>query len=233
MANRWARQAALSRTALVAAILTSTGCGGAAASGGDVAVESGRANARPNMEALPGLAEDRVFSQRMQFAWLLAEQTFEVPDPAPPAARDAGALRDWADSALQGWLAEKAHNVETARRELDLAADEAHLQRIVAGAVVGLMYEDIARVLRSVPVPDELAAEPEIAAVYRDVVEFQAEPYVEHARRAYRACAANAIQTESMRHWSAFCARRVERLPDPRRQLAQGEATVLVSYDPD
>ena len=51
-----------------------------------------------------------------------------------------------------------------------------HRQRIVAGALVGLVYEDIARTLLTVPVPAELDSEPEITEAFRELLLKQAEP---------------------------------------------------------
>ena len=76
------------------------------------------------------------------------------------------------------------------------------------------MFEDIARVLGLVPSPEDLASEPEILAAFQHVIEGQARPYLETARRAYHACALNARRPETMAHWARFCRRRMDRLPD-------------------
>ncbi len=213
-------------------VLTLTGCGSSSATPGNLL--SGNVEERPSMETLPttDIPRDR-FTEKMQFAWLLAEQTFELPRPAVPTGGTAQEIQEWTEHVLQAWLAQKNRMVEAARAELDSAASQSHRQRIVAGAVVGLMYEDVAIVIRDVPLPSELDDEPEIQDVYRDVVAFQAEPYVRHARRAYDACARNAREPMTMRHWSSFCRGRsrnlatdgglVEGLDDP-----VGQTTVEV-----
>ena len=163
----------------------------------------------------------REFTAKMRSGWELAEECFDVPAPEPPRDEAAENIQDWAENVLERWVQRKSRVVSAARRELDAAAEEAHRQRIMAGAIVGLMYEDVAKVLRAVPVPTEFINEPEIADAYRDILEFEASPFLEHARRAYRACAANADGgPEGMRHWRSFCAGRLARLPPPR-----GEST--------
>jgi len=194
-------------------------CGGAQSSGGGTGeVEHGDAQADPSMLVLPSTDVDRdELSERMRFGWTLAEESFEVPMPPPPPSGDTGHYQDWADGELQGWLERKSRTVEAAREELDAAAEESHRQRIIAGAVVGLMYEDVARELRRIPVPAEIQTDPEIADIFRDILDAQASPYVEHARRAYRACALNAEGgPATMGHWSGFCADRRDGLPPPR-----------------
>ena len=146
--------------------------------------------------------------------------------------REHRRLGAWSDGTLAAWLERKTHTVEAARRELDQAAEESHRQRIIGGAIVGLMYEDVGRTLTSLPVPTELDDEPEIQDVYRDVLSGQARPFLQHARRAYSACAQNAIRPNTMRHWSRFCAAREERLPGaPEERLESGETVVEVIAD--
>jgi hypothetical protein len=187
---------------------------------------------RPSVQVLPLDRPERPLSRRMQFALALAEQSLSVSPPPLPPGRSAREIERWTSETLRPWVAEKSHAVEVARAELDAAADETHGQLIMAGALVGLLYEDVARHLAAVPLPDDLIGEPEIAAIYRDVVDFHVSPWREHARRAYLACAQNAIQPPSMRGWSAFCAGRAERLPPPRAVAIPAGTRVTVSFDP-
>lgn len=191
---------------------------------------AGNAEDPPAMEVLPSpeVPEDQ-WTERMRFAWMLAEQSFELAPPEAPVGPTVPELQQWVDQDLERWLAQKNRMVQAARAELDLAAEESHQQRIMAGAVVGLMYEDVARVLRNVPVPTDLADEPEIAETFRDIQEYQASSFLEHARRAYRACALNARQPASMKRWSEFCGERRDRLPMARGQ--RESTTVTVSVD--
>ncbi len=187
---------------------------------------NGEAAAPPDMETLPS-PDVRLeqMSEKMRFAWLLTEQSFELEQPAPPLAESVADLQEWSRTSLQTWLTKKNQMVEAARAELDVAAEESHRQRIMAGALVGLMYEDVARVLLKVPTPRELDSEPEVAEAYRYVVDFQASPYLRFARRAYMACAANGRRPKSMKHWSQYCSTRAQNLP---LRLNSGETVVTV-----
>ncbi|MFK8002674.1 MAG: hypothetical protein AB8H86_24025 [Polyangiales bacterium] len=201
-----------------------------ACAGNQATVErAGESAAPPSMECLPSAAHESDFTEHMRFAWLLTEQSFEVQaPPAPPSSARTVELQDWTDVTLQPWLAQKTRLVEAARAELNVAAEEAHPQRTIAGALVALMYEDVARVLRRVPVPDELRSEPEIATVFREVIDAQARPYLDHARRAYRACALNSRGHSDLRNWMRFCQDRGAELPTSSAQLQSGETSVEV-----
>jgi hypothetical protein len=194
--------------------------------------QPGRPDAAPAVETLPSLGGEREdFTERMRFAWLLAEQSFQLAEPVPPNQPTVSELAAYTDGPLRAWLEQKNELVEAARAELDMAAEETHVQRIVAGALVGLMYEDVWRVLRTVPLPRDLEEEPEIADVYREVVEFQATPYLEHARRAYDACARNGVQPAAMARWSRYCSARGEHLPLATGDVPPGETTVTVTRE--
>lgn len=204
--------------AFVTRLLFLAACGGPQVDAGGEAPEPGDSYAEPSMTALPSLpVHGEELTEHMRFGWTLAEESFqhEMP-PAPPSGETIDFQR-WADGPLRRWLERKTRTVEAARRELDQAAAESHLQRIVAGAVVGLMYQDVARALRDIPVPAEIQTEPEIAQVFREILEAQAAPFLEHARRAYRACMLNArSEPETMAHWGRFCEARWKILPPPR-----------------
>jgi hypothetical protein len=197
-------------------------------------LDPGQVEPRPSMECLPDPdVADVAFTRRMRVGWDLAAESFLVPPPEPPRDETARNLELWSDEVLAPWLERKTQTVEAARRELDRAAEENHRQRIIGGAIVGLMYEDVARALRAIPPPEELEDEPEIRDIYRDILRSQARPFLEEARHAYSACAQNAVQPAGMRHWSRFCSERGENLPasDLTPHLESGETEVEVVAD--
>jgi len=191
---------------------------------------AGDVEAAPDTSALPS-AERARYSERMRFGLTLARESLAIPDPQPPDRHELALLESWASESLRPWLERKSHTVEAAREELDAAAEENHRQRIVAGAVVGLIYEDVGRGLRRIPLPDALEDDPEAAQLFDDVLDGQAAPFLRHARRAYEACAQNARHPDDMEHWSPFCAGRADRLPLPEPSLAPGETEVQVIAD--
>jgi len=223
---------AMSRSVSLALMCAAVvGCGGSQTS--SESLYRGSTDEPPSMEVLPQADVPRAeLTERMRFALLLAQESFELEEPHPPVNATTANVQQWADGELEAWLEKKNERVEAARAELDAAAEEDHRQRIMAGALVGLMYEDVARVLLQVPVPAELQrSEPEIAKIFREIVRFQAKPYIEHAKRAYYACARNAVRPESMRHWSHFCAARRDGLPSAGDGGGSGDTVVSVSVE--
>ena len=147
-------------------------------------------------------------------ARLLSADSLELSLPVAPDHASASELTDWSERRLKDWLKEKARRAQAAREQLDLAASNSPRERILAGALLGLVFEDVARSLLMIPPPSELDSEPEIADVFREVLAKQAHPYLVHAHLAYQACAANALGVETMVHWSDFCYARREELPE-------------------
>lgn len=214
---------------LALVLLLALACGGPRMREGEL--YAGRVAAAPSLRCLPDPdVVDAELTPRMRAGLELAEESFAVQAPPPPSSRAALELTDWAEGPLRDWLTRKTAAIQEARHELDAAAEESHRQRIMGGAVVGLMYEDVARVLRSVPAPEDLEDEPEILEIYQQVLESQARPFLETARRAYHACTLNASEPESMRHWSRFCRGREDGLPAPDGPQEDG-TTVEVLVD--
>lgn len=175
----------------------------------------GDVEGRACMEVLPSLdvAESELTSE-MRMARLLSAESLQLHAPEPPAGRSAAEITSWSEDKLKPWLEQKQKRAQAAQEELDRAAVQNHRQRIVAGALMGLVFEDIARDLLIVPVPQELASEPEIADIFHELMLKQAEPYLQHARLAYNACAGNAQGLRSMSHWEPFCLGRSDSLPN-------------------
>ncbi len=213
------------------ALLMLTACGGATPTRtGELF--AGRADGAPSMECLPDADVDEAhLTAHMRSGLELATAAFGVEAPPPPERHSTIAITEWSEGPLRTWLRSRSDAVDAARRELDAAAEEAPRQRIMAGAIVGVLYESLALVLGSVPAPDDLADEPEILEVFASTVRSQARPFLEHARRAYHACAANSVQVSTLHHWGRFCAAREDGLPDADEGPRGGTTVEVIADD--
>jgi hypothetical protein len=214
----------------LASVLWLGGCAGAGHTG---PVQPGDAHGSPSVEALPSLdVADASLTKEMRMARMLSEESLNLPAPPLPSGRTAEDIQRWSEDTLAPWLGRKQERAEAARAELDLAALQSQRQRVLAGALVGLVYEDVAQGLMRVPAPRELDSEPEILAMYQDLLRQQAAPYLTHAKLGYDACAANALAVASLGHWSTFCSARSEQLPTLQAlQPGESETTVTVTRE--
>jgi hypothetical protein len=194
-------------------LLSLVGCGATLAAQPKPVVYHGDAAGEPQVSGLPSLdVPDSELTSEMRIARLLCEESLHVPDPALPEKRDAASIQLWSETVFARWVEDKTRRASVAKSELDRAAEQSHRQRIVAGALVGLLYEDLAQVMLAVPVPEDFASEPEVAQMFREVMNKQALPYLTEAQRAYDACSGNATQDPSLKHWSHYCKARSEGL---------------------
>lgn len=182
----------------------------------------------PSLQALPDV-DQGMFDVAMRQAWELADEAFVLAAPPPPEeGADLPTIQAYSRGPMQAWVEQKSRRITMARRELDRAAETSRVQRVLAGAVVGMLYEDLARGLLAVPVPAEFAeTDPEAAAAYRYVVEAEAQPALEFARRAYGACTANSRDDEELRDWARFCSERRALLPLTQRDMNESGGTVV------
>jgi hypothetical protein len=194
-----------------------------------VPMRAGNAQGAPSMEALPSLdVDEQDLTKEMRMARMLSAESLNLSAPPLPSGRSSEDIERWSEDALAPWLGRKQERAEAARAELDRAALQNHRQRVMAGALVGLVYEDVAQGLLRVPAPRELDSEPEVRAMYDDLMQQQAAPYLRHAKLGYDACAANAHELKSLEHWSPFCSERANRLPTGQ-VLAPGESETSVT----
>lgn len=181
--------------------------------------DPGQPEAGPSLRTLPADDLDpRRFTPVMSRAWEYSQEALALKAPDFPTAPTSAEWNAWSERVFQPWLQKKQTLVVGARRELDMAATESMRQRIMAGAIVGLLYEDLAHVLLAVPMPKAiLEEEPDIVEAFKQVVEGQARPYLEHSRAAYSACKQNAASGRGgLPHWSEYCKEREARLPRSR-----------------
>lgn len=190
--------------------------------------QGGDALGAPRVEALPSLdvSADQL-TPEMRMAQLLSAESLNLPPPPAPHDLSTAAVTAWSQGELEQWMRQKQRRADEARKQLDLAAAQNQRQRIMAGALVGLLYEDLARSLLKLPTPRELASEPAIAAMYGEVLRGQAAPYLRESALAYSACSGNAEQLAKLAHWSRFCEARKEQLPG-QEQLGSGQTRVEV-----
>ncbi len=168
----------------------------------------------PSVLVLPQAdVPDEQLSGKMRQALELADESMAMRLPEPPAKQDIQSLSDWSNGRLRYWVTEKRSAISYAEEALDRASYASHRELIVAGAVLALVYEDAARQVARIPVPEEARKDEAALDLYWSLTRRQARPYARRAKRAYRACAKNAEHgPEGMRHWSLFCQGRRQRL---------------------
>ena len=177
-------------------------------------VDPGRPRAEPGLVALPKLPADcSGRTQRTHQGIVLAGQVLDATMPAPPDDRSYESLQGWVGGEVATWLAGRQAAIEDTRFEFHLSDAPTPGEKIVAHAVIGLIFEHTAASLQGIPAPAELAEEPEIEEMFHEVVRAQTRPFLSSALLEFRSCVDIAFDgPDDMRHWANFCQIRFERL---------------------
>ncbi len=106
----------------------------------------------------------------------------------PTSSGSLAAVNRWTRETFAPWLRTKTAAVQAAERALQVLAARADAETLVASAVVGLLYEDLAATLRHVRAPAAIASDPALADIFTAALDDQAVPLLERARGAYEFC---------------------------------------------
>ena len=166
--------------------------------------------APPTLRALPEI--DRARTKQLHRGLAQAGEVLASPLPAAPADRVYIELAAWVEEDVANWVVARRDAVEETRFQFSTSARSDAAARVIANAVIGLLQEDTARSLSAIPVPAELDSEPEIAALFRELVDTQAAPFLQAARSEYARCADVGEDAEEMERFVRWCTARAERL---------------------
>lgn len=185
------------------------------------ALYRGDPSAAPAFAALPDITKAQQ-STRVAQALSLVQHTLSGQLPTPPDDRRYEALQTWIDETVAPWISARRDSVDELRFQFDLAHNAVVSEQVIARGVIGLLQENTAQELSQIPLPSELDTEPEIADIFRDLVNTQAKPFRNAALAEYRQCDALAEPVNpDVQRWSEFCHVRAERLRADRGNDAQ------------
>jgi len=193
-----------------------TGCGGPPAAleadRAEASLAAGDPQAPPTLRALPEVPRESDTTRTHQ-GLLAAREALLAGIPQPPVDRSYAALKAWSETAVTQWVQTRRQRIEDVRERFDLEEGASVGELIVRHATLGLLHEDTANALSTLPAPAELDTEPKIGAIYREVLAAQAEPFVSAALLSFRDCANLAYRSEAaMTRWADFCHERFDRL---------------------
>ncbi|HEY2733931.1 MAG TPA: hypothetical protein VGI70_08100 [Polyangiales bacterium] len=180
-------------------------------------LRAGDPNGPPTIGALPEVARGSS-TPRLQQGLSLARQVLDTRLPEPPLDHSYQVLQSWIDREVAPWVAKRRDGVDEARFQFGLEHDASVDEKVVGNAVLGILQEDTALALTHIPQPTELDTEPEVAAIFRDLVQTQVQPFQNAALVEYRDCASDASEEGAqLRRWANFCHGRLDRLESTLR----------------
>jgi hypothetical protein len=154
----------------------------------------------------PAIAREDM-SPAVDRVWTMVEETVAMQPPAPPATSDEAAVRAWADGAFTDWMRDRITRIEAASgASLDLEGAPAYERGIAAG-VLAYALEVTAAEARSVPIPDEIAADTELLDAYVTALDAALVPFAERAAEEFLFCVAAFDETgdAAWAEWRTYC----------------------------
>lgn len=156
----------------------------------------------------------------------LAERALEDTRPALDEAATPAEMRAWVDGPLREWLLRRAHAIRDARVAFAPAEDGEDAEHIVAAAIVGILYADLAWKIAEIALPRLVRADALGALAMRNALLEMSAPLFEQALSAFGACAASAVGSAdpTVERWARFCDGESERLLDAPAPIAIEDA---------
>lgn len=201
---------------LLFACLLAAGCAGSAeapatpATGGTAGGETTRpAEMRattPIPVPQPGRAREQL-SPELQAVWERVEMAIALAPPEPPSGSTQEDIEAWAEGPFRQWverrLAATNHALEPMRAMREAPVEE----RAMGAALFGYLYEDAVSSIRGAPIPDAVAGDPELLAIYSETLNSALLPYARMAAQAYYGCVVlfREVEDEAWAEWPAYC----------------------------
>ncbi len=148
-------------------------------------------------------------SEALQNVWTRTEEIVADRPPEPPAEATEEAIAAWANDPFAPWVERRRLAIE-ALEPLVAEIGETSVERPLAGAFFGYMYEDTAAGIRGAPVPDDLAHDAELLDIYVHTLDEALRPFAQRALESYAYCATVLARQpdETWLEWARYCLER-------------------------
>ncbi len=156
----------------------------------------------------PAVAREQL-AEPLQDLWTRTEEIVAGRPPEPPTEGTTEALSAWAEDPFMPWVDGRRTAIEEAESFVEAIGDDP-VQRSVAAALFGYMYEDTAAGIRGAPVPEEIASDPELLEIYVQTLDEALHPFAQRALESYAYCAttlANLGESPWIT-WASYCLER-------------------------
>ncbi len=213
-----ATQSSRRASATLAAIFVAVACAGCAdetttpsdgetTSGGETTAELPPMRSTvPIPVPQPGRPREQLGAE-LQAVWERVELVIAITPPEPPAASTLEDIEAWAAGPFLDWIDRRRvatdHALEAMRAMREAPVEE----RAMGAALFGYLYEDTVSGIRGAPVPDAVAADPELLAVYTQALNAALVPYATMAAQAYYGCVMlfREVEDAAWSEWPGYC----------------------------
>ena len=146
-------------------------------------------------------------STDLQLLWARVEDAVAVRPPEPPSGASKEDIDAWAEGPFRDWLVQRREATDHALAATYGLRTHPLYERGIGTALFGYMYEDLASSIRGAPVPEDIAEDPGLLAIYTQSLTDHLTPFAELSAKAYYACLALFLKLEDPQwgQWALFC----------------------------
>ncbi|MGB5812785.1 MAG: hypothetical protein WBG86_19785 [Polyangiales bacterium] len=146
-------------------------------------------------------------STDLQLLWGRVEDAVAVRPPEPPDGASEEDIEEWAEGPFHDWLVQRSEATNRALSATYGLRTHPLYERGIGTALFGYMYEDLASSIRGAPVPDDIARDPGLLAIYTEALTEHLTPFAELSAKAYYACLALFLKLEDAQwgEWALYC----------------------------
>lgn len=137
---------------------------------------------------LMGIACDALSTEAVQ-AWVLTGEAVYIDPPPQPPTTDEATVEAWVRGPYLQWLTQKRDAVLQIEAVLKSMAHHPKHERGFAAGLFAHAYEDLIAKARSAAIPDHIAQDPELLAIYHQSLLEVLEPFYERSTEGYALCA--------------------------------------------
>lgn len=175
---------------------------------------------------LPGVPRGELRVELQQL-WTAVEQAAAITAPEPPAASSDDAIAQWVAGPFTAWIRQRVEATRAADEIAVHLTDLTMTERGLATALIAFAFEDMAASARGAPVPDWIAADPELVRVYAETIDRALVPVAQFSAIGYEGCSRAFQQANDVawNEWAPFCSGHLEDLREVFGRYARREET--------
>jgi hypothetical protein len=207
--------------------------GGSASAGGETEPPPALRTTTPVPVPQPAITREEL-SRPVQQIWTSTEEIVANRPPDPPLVATDEAIEAWSRDPFLPWVESRRTAIQAIEPLVDQIGDD--IERAVAGGLFGYIYEDTAAGIRGAPIPEAIAMDSELLAIYAETLDEALRPFAQRALESYAYCATTfaRLEQEAWYGWGAYCLERGREVADVFRlgEAAPAEAEATAPREP-
>lgn len=186
----------------------------------------------------PAVAREEL-SPAVQDVWSQVEEAVAIAPPEGPTEATEESVEEWSNGPFREWIDQRTGALSGALARSREVAEEPTHERAVASALIGYALEDFVAAIRSSPVPQGIAHDPELLELYVSSLMEVLRPVATESVISYAYCQQrlSTLGDESdWLPWRAYCVQRGQEIIEvyelaPAAESTDGEAEPAADDD--